>query len=180
MYGFHPIEFGASVRQCDIQTQQTVLSADGVRDIRLVLEVMAESDSHRLKFNEQLRLQSGCQPLLDTQLAVVQRPLQPPEAAVLAYCWNWKFFHQDCQQHVFSILYNTVHPGQPVPEGLHSNTAVQKLLQAIGGSHWKPGLLLPQALSECFPGQHSVKTFGSICEHCIVLLYNFYCFMTAL
>ena len=131
------------------------LSADGLRDIRLVLWLVAESDSLKLILNQHLRLQPDCQPLDEAQLEVSIRPLQPAEAVVLAYCWKCQFFDNGCQQRIFNILYKCFHPSEPVFTCPDDDAAVHQLLQAVEQPKWKPGLQFTQEIQDCFPSGHT-------------------------
>ena len=149
-----------------------LLSADGLRDVRLVLRVVAESDSLNLKLNQHLRLQPDCQPLDETQLEVSPRTLQPKEAVVLAYCWKCQFFDHACQQYIFNTLYKCFHPSEPVVTCPDDDAAVHKLLQAVEQPKWKPGRQYTQELQDCFPSGHTGDLVEqTVCCICMCVAY---------
>lgn len=138
---------------------QLYLCADGLRAVRHVIRILTASYSIKLQMDQQLRIQLGCEPLREDQLEVILHhpqtkaegyTLQPNEAAVLAYCWKSKFFEQKCQHYICDKLYRCLHPDASAVHSPEADSAVQKLLQVVTQSGWKPGQRYSQALQNCF------------------------------
>ena len=153
---------------CVLAMQHT----DGAKAIQQVLGIMLGPDAAKLQVNEQLQLRSGCQPAAEKDLEVVlEHPtsqadnyiLHFAEAAVLAFCWLRGFFAEDCQPSIYSKLRASMQ--LPATEPCADWSDVDDLLAAIDDFKWKPGLLLPSAITLCFPPE-SAGTLATWQHNC--------------
>ena len=158
-----------------------------------VLELTLGSDAKRVEINvRELKPRKDSFVASETDLEVTLQPkdghasdyfMPPQAAAVLAFLWNQGFYERSCQAGIYNWLYKSLRPHENQSLAFEGKVPiVERLVQAMQASKWRPAKALDRRMQACFAasssglGMHVVHMCDCTCQQhvlfCNTLMFN--------